>query len=139
MQNKTINSALLNLRKQIIRGNLDGLAHVEALLVMRCVPMPAVLPAKRRDAARRGHMTSWIMDALRDGPKPLREIAVYVASKRPEIDERAAYVRITQALDGLKRRGRVAQDFGPDGCLWRTVEEIHSQNHMNMRFCIKWR
>lgn len=118
MQDKSINGALLALRKQIIRGDLDGLAHVEALLVLRGVDLPAVLPAKRQDAARRGHMSALILDALRGGPKPLSEIADHVASKRPEIDDRAAYVRTTQALDRLKRKGRVVQDFGPDGCLW---------------------
>jgi len=110
MQDKSINSALLALRKQVIRGDLDGLAHVEALLMMRGVDMPAVLPAKRKDVARKGHMAALILDALRDGPKPLSEIAAHVASKRPEIDERAAYVRTTQALDKLKRRGVVVRD-----------------------------
>ena len=117
MQDKTINNALLALRKQIIRGDLDGLAHVEALLMMRGVPMPAVLPAKRKDVARKGHMAAMILDALRNVPKPLREVAAHVASKRPEIDERAAYVRTTQALDRLKRRGLVRRE----GRLWATV------------------
>ena len=121
MQDKTINSALLALRKNLIRECGAGLDHVEALLAMRGVPMPAVLPAKRRDVARKGHMAAMILEALRRGPKPLREIAAHVASKRPEIDERAAYVRTTQALDKLKRKGRVVQDFGPDGCLWRVA------------------
>jgi len=69
MQDKSVNSALLALRKQIIRGDLDGLAHVEALLAMRGVAMPAVLPAKRPDVVRRGHMAVMIPNALRDGPK----------------------------------------------------------------------
>jgi len=54
MQDKSINGALLALRKQIIRGDLDGLAHVEALLVLRGADLPAVLPAKRQDAAAAG-------------------------------------------------------------------------------------
>jgi len=123
MQDNSINGALLALRKQIIRGNLDGLAHVESLLALRGVHMPTVLPAKRNDVARRGHMTAMIIDALRCGPRPLREIAAHVASKRPEISERAAYIRSTQALDKLKRRGLVVQDFGPDGCLWRIADQ----------------
>jgi len=122
MQDKTINSALLALRKQIIRGKLDGLTHVEALLMMRGVDMPAVLPAQRPDVARRGHMAAMVLDALRDGPKPLREIAAHVASKRPEIDERAAYVRTTQALDKLKRKERVVLECGRDGCLWQLAQ-----------------
>lgn len=35
MLDKPIDSALLNLRRHIIRGNPDGLDHVEALLVHR--------------------------------------------------------------------------------------------------------
>ena len=35
MLDKSITSALLALRAQIIRGNLDGLDNVEALLVQR--------------------------------------------------------------------------------------------------------
>jgi hypothetical protein len=54
MQDKAIDSALLNLRKQIMRGGGDGLEHVEARLGLRGVDMPAVLPAKRSCAAGRG-------------------------------------------------------------------------------------
>ena len=35
MLDKTIDSALLKLRRQIIRGGLDGLDHFNALLVQR--------------------------------------------------------------------------------------------------------
>jgi hypothetical protein len=54
MQDKTIDGALLALRKQIIREKREGLAHVEALLALRGVHMPAVLPAKRKDVAGKG-------------------------------------------------------------------------------------
>ena len=118
MQDKSIDGALLALRKQIIRGDLDGLAHVEALLVLRGVQMPAVLPPKRPDAARRGHMTMMISNALRDGPKPMHEIAAYIAARRPEIDSDVAYQRTTQALANMKFRGQVQND-GCYGGLWR--------------------
>ena len=52
MQGRTIDNALLALRKQMIRKDRDGLAHVEALLIARFVPMPAVLPDNRPDVAR---------------------------------------------------------------------------------------
>ena len=39
MLDKTITSALLQLRAQIIRGRLDGLAHVQALLLARGVDL----------------------------------------------------------------------------------------------------
>jgi|TARA_B110000908_G_C10234647_1_gene442613 hypothetical protein len=56
LQGKTINSALLALRKQIIRANGDGMDHVEAMLVIRGVHMPAILPAKLPDVADKGSM-----------------------------------------------------------------------------------
>ena len=48
---KSIDRALLAPRKKIIRGNLDGLDHVEALLAMRGVDMPEVRPATRSGVA----------------------------------------------------------------------------------------
>ena len=115
MQDKTINSALLNLRKQIIRGNLDGLDHVEALLSLRAVPMPRVMPAKRPDAARRDHMRRLILDALRSGPKPYRDIVARVSEGRPEITYEAAYQRTGQVLWKMRKAGQVRRD----GRVWR--------------------
>lgn len=110
MQDKSIDNALLALRKQIIRGNLDGLAHVEALLALRGVPMPRVMPDKRPDAARRGHMRWIVLDALRDGPKPFREVVAYVSERRPEITYEAAYQRTGQVLWKLRIAGMVRRE-----------------------------
>ena len=54
MQERTINSALLALRKQMIRGEGEGLDHVEALLALRGIHPPRVMRAKRSDVAKRG-------------------------------------------------------------------------------------
>lgn len=120
MQDKTIDNALLALRRQIIRSKGEGLANVEALLVMRDVPMPKVLPAKKRDAARRGQMRALVLEALRDGPKPLREIVAHVEAARPELEPRAAYVRTTQALARMRAGERVATLVDRRGgrCVW---------------------
>jgi len=112
MQDKSIDGALLALRKQIIRGNGEGIAHVEALLVMRGVPMPAVLPAKKPDAARKGMMRIIILDGIRQGYRTQRELAAYVAGKRPDLDPRAAYLRTTQALQKMRLAGMVRQESG---------------------------
>ncbi|GAA6199211.1 hypothetical protein [Aquicoccus sp. SU-CL01552] len=109
MQDKSIDNALLALRKQIIRGNRDGLEHVEALLRLRGVDMPRVLPAKRSDVARRGHMTLLILDILRDGPKTLQEVAARVAEYRPESADRA-FSRTAQALSKMKAKGLVGYE-----------------------------
>jgi len=107
MQNKTINGALLALRKQIIRGNLDGLNHVEALLRLRGVQMPHVMPAKRSDVARRGQMRIIILGALRDGPKRLPEITAHVVRCRPDADADRAYKRVSVVLTKMKAEGLV--------------------------------
>lgn len=132
MQDKSINGALLALRKQIIREKRDGLAHVEALLALRGVHMPAVLPAKCKDVAGKGVMTDIILEALKDGPLPLPQIVAHVVARRPELGTEFAYGRTVRVLVKMKRRGLVGntkrigwyvvQGFGPDGCLWRLSE-----------------
>lgn len=109
MQDRTINNALLALRKQMIREGQDGLVHVEALLADRGVQMPAVLPAKGLDVARRGQMRRQVLEAIRDGAT-LRQVTAHVASLRPELSERQAYIRSGQCLARLKRDGRVKRE-----------------------------
>ncbi|WP_333829876.1 hypothetical protein [Pararhodobacter sp.] len=120
MLDKSIDGALLALRKQIIRGNGEGLAHVEALCRLRGVDLPAVLPANRADAARKGLMRLIILDGIRKGYSSQRDLAAYVASKRPELTPCAAYVRTTQALQKMRRAGMVRQE----GRAWRLRENI---------------
>ena len=110
MQDKSIDGALLALRKVIIRGNLDGLAHVEALLLLRGVHMPAVLPAKKADVAKRGQMTRLVLDALRTGPKTARQISAIIAPARPEISPDEAHRRTEVALCNMKYRGELVRD-----------------------------
>ena len=117
MQDKTINNALLSLRKQIIRGNGDGLAHVEALLVQRGVSMPRVLPPRRKGVAKCGHMTLWVSEALNGGPKPLREVVTHIAMRRPDITADQAYGCTVRVLVKLKAKGLVARTDK----LWRLV------------------
>ncbi len=119
MQDKSINGALLALRKQIIRGKLDGLANVEALMAMRGADLPRVMPAKRKDVARKGHMTALVLEVLRDGSCHIQQVNEFVASKRPELNGKDLHKRTRNTLDRLRRKGLVVQDFGPDGCLWR--------------------
>ncbi|MEW9919466.1 hypothetical protein AB2B41_07625 [Marimonas sp. MJW-29] len=114
MQDRTIDSALLALRKQIIRNKGEGLEHVEELLRMRGVHMPRVLPPKRKDVAPRGMMTAMLLEALRDGPMTLREATAYVAKRRPELEPDFAYGRTLRVLVKLKAKGLVQRE----GRLW---------------------
>lgn len=119
MLDKSIDGALLALRKQIIRGKLDGLDHVEALLVMRGVGIPTVLPARRSCAAGRGQTRAMVLDVLRDGPKPRKDIVRHVAALRPQIPPEVVYARVDKVLWKTRKSGLIDRDFGPDGCLWR--------------------
>ena len=110
MQDKSIDGALLALRKQIIWGKLDGLGHVEALLRMRGVDMPAVLPAKNANVAYRGHVRALICEALRDGPKTRAEIVRYVASERPTLPPETVYRRTDQVLWKMGKAGLVVRE-----------------------------
>lgn len=121
MQDKSIDGALLALRKQIIRGNGQGLAHVEALLTMRGVPTPRVMPAKKADAAKRGQMRALVFDVLRDGPKPLQDIVAHVVAARPDLEPRAAYKRTKQVLAKMRlcERGGVLSEKRGQMYVWR--------------------
>jgi hypothetical protein len=110
MQDKTIDNALLELRKRIIRGNGDGLEHVEALLSARGVSMPRVMPAKRKDASRRGLMRLVVLGALGADGARMGEIAAHVAAHRPELTYEQAYHRSGQCLARLKRCGMVRRE-----------------------------
>lgn len=117
MQDRTITNALLTVRAQIIRGNLDGLDHVNALLVARGVdPSKLQMGRKRKpDQARQGIMRLMVLDALSDGPKRADVIALQIAALRPEITPQAAHKRTAQALSKMRTAGLVDRD----GRLWR--------------------
>ncbi|KZY31872.1 hypothetical protein A3731_22955 [Roseovarius sp. HI0049] len=110
MQDRTIDNALLALLKQIIREDGDGLGYVEALLQMRGVDMPRVLPPKRKDVAGKGLMTRLVLEALRDGPQTAEAVTAYVAPRRPELSPEAARKRTSLALTKMKKRGLVKRD-----------------------------
>ncbi|MGC1506319.1 MAG: hypothetical protein WA782_19545 [Sulfitobacter sp.] len=118
MQDRTIDGALLALRKQIIRGKLDGLAHVEALLTLRGVHMPRVLPAKRKDIASKGVMAHLALQALQGGPQTARNVSKCIALQRPELTFARAHQYSAYALTKLKKRGLVVHDGQMYG-LWR--------------------
>jgi len=119
MQDKTINNALLALRKQIIRGDGRGLAQAESLLRMRGVDMPRVLPAKRKDVARKGHMSKLVLDALRGSHMTTIEVADHVARNRPELTPEAAKKRAGLCLTKLKARELVRRE----GRVWLTPSQ----------------
>ena len=115
MLDKTITSALLNLRAKIIRGNLDGLDHVEALLAARGVDLPHVPKPHASNSLPRLAMMRLLVDALMDGPKDGVAAARYVAEHQPSISYRDAQRRVHQALARMVANGYAVRD----GKAWR--------------------
>ena len=119
MQDKTIDNALLELRKQIIRGNGEGQEHVEALLRVRGVDMPRVLPAKPTDSARQGQMARLILEALSERPMTRGALVAHIADKRPDVPLERVYWRTDAALDRLRVKGKVRRE----GRVWNRLAE----------------
>lgn len=115
MQDRTIDNALLALRRQIIRGDGENLAHVEALLRARGVRMPRVLPHQRELVARQGEVRHIVLTALKDRPMRLAEIAELIAETRGETDNKAHRNRTAQCLHKMKLAGLVRRE----GRVWR--------------------
>ena len=117
MQDRSIDSALIELRAQIIRGGLDGLVHVEALLIKRGVGLPRVpQPLAQNSMPRRG-MAVMLTQALSEGPKNGVALAAYVAEHQPAISYREAQRRVHQAMTRLVAHGVAVRD----GKGWRLV------------------
>jgi hypothetical protein len=119
MSERSTDCSLLALRKQLIRGDGVGLEHVEALLVMRGVALPCVLPAKRPDAARMGAMRRLLLGQLQTGPKTMRELVDHVATCRTELAPHAAYHRTGQALQKLRVAGLIRREARDGRWVWQ--------------------
>lgn len=107
MQDRTIDNALLALRRQIIHGGGEGLEQVEHLLRLRGVPMPRT----QANVARRGQMQHLVLAAVSEGHRTRPAITAYVVEHRADIPPDRAYWRVDAALAKLKRKGKV-QDVG---------------------------
>ena len=114
MLDKTIDSALANLRAQIIRGKLDELSQVEALMQFRGLSLQDVPRPRRADSARKGAMRLIVLGRLKEGPASLQDIAACAMAARPELTPEAALQRSGQVLAKLKLAGVVARVKG--GC-----------------------
>lgn len=119
MQDKTIDSVLWELRAQIVRDGLDGLHHVNALLLARgCDPEDQHIPRKKpANQFRQSELKRLVMTALRDGPQTGKALAACIAAQRPEVGPEDAYKRVYLALARMKAAGFVERE----GRLWTSV------------------
>jgi len=110
MQDRTIDNALLALRKQ---GGPQG-KIAEALLDMRSVSLPAISLTKRM---LRGQASRYILDALRDGPKTCPQIADLLGFDMPGLTRPELLQRVDNALRRVEAKGLVQRE----GRLWGLI------------------
>ncbi|MGL4310737.1 MAG: hypothetical protein ACRCSU_09635 [Paracoccaceae bacterium] len=118
MLDKSIDGALLALRKNIISSNGEGLEHVEALLRLRGVDLPRIPKQQTKSIFARRELTQLLANALKDGPKGGVALAAHVAEQRPEISYTEAQARIHQSLARMVANGFAVRD----GRLWRLAQ-----------------
>lgn len=107
MQDKTINNALMALRKQV--GHEGKLAEV--LLDMRGVKWGGWV---QDGPLGRGQTKRFVLDTLTDGPLSSADLGKALRAGRPDIGQTAAANRVYQALLRLEGKGLVRRD----GRLW---------------------
>ncbi|MEQ8292850.1 MAG: hypothetical protein RIA08_11650 [Roseovarius sp.] len=108
MQDRTINNALLALRRQ--GGSQGKLADV--LLELRGVDPPRYY---QNEPAKRGQTARFVLDALKDGPKTCPQIADMLALDRPDLVRKLLLHRVYNALCRLEVKGRVRRE----GQVWK--------------------
>jgi hypothetical protein len=127
MLDKTITAALLALRRQIIRENLDGLAHVEALLELRQVPLVHVPRMKPADSCKQREAKMIMLDALRPGPKTAEQLRAAFAAARPDVASDRVMIRVYQAIYRMRDKGLIVKDGGA----WRLAIGVFVAHHPN--------
>ena len=121
MLDKSIDAALVELRRQIGRGGLEGQEHVEALMIARGV---ALRPLSRQLVAvrlPRNYLRRMILAALKGGPMTGPAIAAMVIERTPQIAPDQAYFRAYSAVTRLRYAGLVVKDRK----MWRLTHSPH--------------
>ena len=118
MLDKSINAALVEVRKQIVRGGLDGLAQVDDLLRLRGID-PDALVVRRKYRPRRGriYLRVIVLDVLRHGPMTGRQVADIALARVPEVPPESLRPLVYSALTKMGTAGVLVRDQGR----WRLV------------------
>ena len=114
MLDKSIDSALQALRRQMIREGQNGLCHVEALLRLRGIRLAKVPPPMPDDCLHYGAVRPIVLAALQGGADTTCQIADAVLAAMPGMDRQRALIRVYRAVYKLRDKGLVRQE----GRLW---------------------
>ena len=123
MLDKTITSALLALRAQIIRGKLDGLDHVEALLLAGGAALPVLRPSPA-NRLRSGAIKLFILSSLRNGPQRPCDVARAFHAQQPALTYQVARHRLYKSSDKMAAKGVVVKEGGA----WRLAKPVSVPN-----------
>lgn len=106
---------LNHVRQEIIRDDLDGLEHVEALLRLRGVdPETLDTPHKWPKAFAQNELRRAIRRVLADGPKTSPEIARAIADER----EGLSYDRVRRSVNDALYKMKLAGLLAHEGRVW---------------------
>jgi hypothetical protein len=114
MLDKTITSALLHLRAQIIRDGLGGIEYVNALLVLRGVN-PAQHYVRRKipqDSFEQHKAKLLVLQALRTGPKQPRDMVDAFLAAKPGLERNRVFIRLYRALRKMRDAGVLVSEGG---------------------------
>jgi len=104
-----------------LKADLDAIDRALVLCGYEDDPKGIAPRGKYKQLFRRNELKLTIINALRVAPADDETIAAQIiAAKGWDADTHADVLkRVRHALQREQKAGRVVQDFGPDGCLWR--------------------
>ena len=107
-----------------LKADLDAIDRALHLCGYEDDPKGIAPRGKYKQLFGRNELKLTIRDMLRDKPADDETLAAQIiASKGWDSSMHADVLkRVRHALQRAQKDGRVVQDFGPDGCLWRLAQ-----------------
>lgn len=106
-----------------LKADLDAIDRALVLCGYQDDPKGIAPRGKYKQLFGRNELKLITRDRLREGPADDETIAVWIIERKGwDADDALRADVLKRARDALQREqkvGRVVQDFGPDGCLWR--------------------
>ena len=104
-----------------LKADLDAIDRALVLCGYEDDPKGIAPRGKYKQLFGRNELKLTIRDMLRDKPADDEALAAQIIASKGWDDDMHADVlkRVRHALQRAQKDGRVVQDFGPGGCLWR--------------------
>ena len=98
-----ITSALRSLRIKTVREGRPGLEQIEALMALRGDPIKPI-PRTFTVHFKRRELSRLVLEAVRERPRKLGEVADYVHARKPMVARDVAYQKASVILSRLKAK-----------------------------------